>query len=402
MASSSSLNHHFLGREGVGRRVVSFLPMAHIAERVITHYLHVAWGNEATCCPDVAQLPAYLVGVRPTFMFGPPRVWEKLHAGIRATVAADPARAERFGQALAVGRRVSDLKARGEPLPEELRRTWEAVDTAALAPLRARLGLDALDYAFSGAAPIPPEVIQFFRDLGVPLSEVFGMSEGTGAMTWEHQRVKVGSVGRAVPGVEMRRLEDGEIVFRGDIVSPGYLNDPERTAEALDADGWLHTGDIGEIDAEGYLKIVDRKKELIITAGGKNISPANLESALKTVPLVGQAVAIGDGRPYLVALLQLNAEVAPLWARAQGLKATTLSALAEDPVVVQALTQAVAALNQRVSNVERIKRFAVVGDEWVPDSDVLTPTMKLKRRGVGARYAPLIEQLYAGGGISVE
>ena len=392
---------HYLGRDGAGKRVVSFLPMAHIAERIVTHYLHTAWGSEATCCPDIAQLSTYLASVRPTFMFGPPRVWEKLLAGIRASVAADPSRAERFEKALTVGRKVSDTKALGAALPAELKQAWEAVDAAAFAPLRNKLGLDALEFAFSGAAPIPPEVIQFFRDIGVPMSELFGMSEGTGAMTWDPHRVKVGTVGRPIPGVEMRRLEDGEIVFRGGIIFSGYLNDPERTAEALDADGWLHTGDIGEIDAEGYLKIVDRKKELLITAGGKNVSPANLEAMLKTLPLVGQAAAIGDRRPYLVAVLQLNPEVAPGWAKARGIPATDLRALAEDPAVQQELSQGLAELNQRVSGVEQIKRFALVGDEWLPDSDVLTPTMKLKRRGINTRYAGVIEQLYAGGGITV-
>jgi long-chain acyl-CoA synthetase len=391
----------FLGRDGAGKRVVSFLPMAHIAERIVTHYLHTAWGSEATCCPDATQLSAYLVGVRPTFLFGPPRIWEKLHSGIRAVVAADPTKAERFEKALGVGRQVSEAKARGEPLPDGLRRTWEAVDAAAFAPLRQKLGLDAVEYAISGAAPIPPEIIQFFRDIGLPMSELFGMSEGTGAATWEPHRVKVGTVGRALPGVEMRRLDDGEIVLRGGIVFPGYLNDPERTAEALDAEGWLHTGDIGEIDAEGYLKIVDRKKELLITAGGKNVSPANLEAMLKTLPLVGQAVAIGEGRPYLVALLQLNPEVAPAWARARGLEVTEPRALATEPLVLQELARGVAELNRRISGAEQLKRIAVVGDEWLPDSEVLTPTMKLKRRGVGARYAGLIEQLYAGGGIQI-
>jgi long-subunit acyl-CoA synthetase (AMP-forming) len=391
----------YLGRDGAGKRVVSFLPMAHIAERIVTHYLHTAWGSEATCCPDAAQLCTYLASVRPTFMFGPPRIWEKLHAGIRASVAADPARAELFEKALLVGREVSDAKALGVPLPAGLKQAWEAMDAAVFAPLRSKLGLEALEFAFSGAAPIPPEVIQFFRDIGVPMFELFGMSEGTGAMTWDPHHVKVGTVGRPIPGVEMRRLEDGEIVFRGGIVFPGYLKDPERTAEALDADGWLHTGDIGEIDAEGYLKIVDRKKELLITASGKNVSPANLEAMLKMLPLVGQAAAIGDRRPYLVAVLQLNPEVAPAWAKARGLAATDLRSLAEDPAVQQELSRGMAELNRRVSSVEQIKRFALVGDEWLPDSDVLTPTMKLKRRGISARYAGVIEQLYAGGGIAV-
>jgi long-chain acyl-CoA synthetase len=222
------------------------------------------------------------------------------------------------------------------------------------------------------------------------------MSENCGGMTWEPFLVRSGRVGTAYPGTEVITTEDGEVLCRGPIVFPGYLDDPERTAQALDADGWLHTGDIGEFDADGYLRIVDRKKELIITAGGKNVSPANVEAVLKTIPLVGQAMAVGDDRPYLVALLTLDPDAV---AAAYGDR--SLAEVAADRAVVGEVSAAVASVSDRLSRVERPRRFVLLGEEWLPDTDLLTPTMKLKRRGVLARYADEIEVMYAGGGTEV-
>ncbi len=375
-----------------GRRSVSYLPMAHVAERMVTHYGWLWQRSEVTCCPDQTKLGAYLAQVRPTNLFGPPRVFEKLRAGIQAAVAAaGPEKAAGFEQALAVGRQVADLRAAGADLPPELAAAWERIDPAVFAPMRRAIGLDQLDYCFSGAAPLPVDVMHFLRSIGLPFSEIYGMSENTGGMTWDPWRVKAGTVGRPYPGVEVRLGEDGEVLARGGIISPGYLDEPERTAETFDADGWLHTGDIGSLDADGYLSIVDRKKELIITAGGKNISPANLEALLKSLPLVGQACVVGDGRRYLVALLVLDPEVAPVWAAREGVTGD----LGASPVVRAELERGVAEVNARVSQVEGIKKFAVLADEWVPDSPQLTATMKLKRRGVLSAYADVIEGLYA-------
>src|SRR4051795_842042 len=390
---------HFMGDQNPReQRLVSYLPMAHIAERMVSHYNPLLWGGQVTPCAEIADLGKYLVAVRPTTLFGPPRVFEKLVAGIQSAVAVRPAEdQQRFAEALAVGRQVQELRARGQELPADLAAAWEFVDEVAFRPLRATVGLDACTVAFSGAAPIPVEVIDFLRDIGLEMSEVYGMSENTGGMTWEPHLVKSGRVGRTYPETEVITAPDGEVLCRGAIVFKGYLNDPERTREALDEDGWLHTGDIGEFDEDGYLRIVDRKKELIITAGGKNISPANIEAALKTIPLVGQAMAIGDNQPYLVALLTLDPDAAAV--RFPG---RPLAELATDARVQQEVGRAVAEVNERFSRVEHVRRFVLLGEEWLPDSEMLTPTMKLKRRGVLASYGDKVDEMYAGGGIEVE
>jgi long-chain acyl-CoA synthetase len=259
--------------------------------------------------------------------------------------------------------------------------------------VRELVGLDQLEFAISGAAPIPRELLEWFNAIGVPLSEVYGMSESSGPMTWTPTRIKPGTVGPAIPGCEVRLADDGEIVCRGGNVFAGYLGAPEATADTL-RDGWLHSGDIGEVDADGYYRVVDRKKELIITAGGKNISPANLEAALKSIPLVGQACAIGDQRPFVAALVVLDPEVAPAWAKQHGLEGLSLAELAEHPDVVAEVERGVAEVMAQFNNAERVKKVKVLAAEWLPDSDELAPTSKLKRRGILARYAEKIEDLY--------
>ena len=274
------------------------------------------------------------------------------------------------------------------------RDTWAFLDSVAFAPMRAMIGLDSLVCAITGAAPLPKAILEWYNAVGVPLSEIYGMSESSGPMTWAPYRIKPGTVGPAIPGCEVRLAGDGEIVCRGGNVFEGYFKAPDKTAETL-VDGWLHSGDIGTMDDEGYVTIVDRKKELIITSGGKNISPANLEGALKGIPLIGQACAVGDGRKFISALLVLDVEVAPAWAKAHGLPGD-LAALAAHPDVIAEVQRGVDAVNTRFAQVEQIKQFTLLGEEWLPDTDVLTPTSKLKRRGVLARYGPAIEAMYGG------
>lgn len=377
-----------------GFRAVSYLPMAHIAERMSTHYLAAIGGYEVTTCPDPGQIATYAREVRPQIMFGVPRVWEKIHAGVQAALAADPEKRRQFDEAVAAAGPIVERRTLGTASEEDLA-TLAFLDEAAFASVRGLIGLDAVEFALTGAAPIPPDLITWYRAIGVPLSEIYGMSENSGPMTWEPFRVKVGTVGVAFPGVDVFLADDGEVCCRGGNVFVGYLDDPEKTAEALDADGTLHSGDIGEFDDEGYLRIIDRKKELIITAGGKNISPANLESALKTVPLIGQACAIGDQRPFVSALVVLDPEVAPAWAREQGIAFGSLAELAEDPAVVAEVERGVREVMAAFNNAEAVKKVKVLGEEWLPDSEELTPTSKLKRRGIHARYADEIATLYA-------
>jgi long-chain acyl-CoA synthetase len=377
-----------------GKRIVSYLPMAHIAERAVSHYLLAFDGVEVSCCPEPAQLSAYLADVHPQIMFGVPRVWEKLRAGILAAVGRDAGSAASFAAAIEAARPIGLARSWGTTTPEQ-DAVWDEVQAGGLRMAREMVGLDQVEFAITGAAPIPAEVIEWFNALGVPLAEVYGMSENTGAMTLSLRNIRPGTVGRVVSGAEVALAEDGEVILRGDIVSPGYLDDPEKTAETFDAEGWLHTGDIGVLDEEGYLRIVDRKKELIITAGGKNISPANLEAALKTIPLVSQAFAVGDGQPYTAALVLLDPDAAPAWAAAQGIEATSLLELAEHPAVVAEIEGGLDAAMAGFNGAERIKKVRVLGVEWMPDSDELTPTSKLKRRVIKEKYAVEIDALYA-------
>jgi long-subunit acyl-CoA synthetase (AMP-forming) len=263
--------------------------------------------------------------------------------------------------------------------------------------LRHVLGLDEARSVNVGAAPTPLEVLEFFHAIGIPLGELWGMSETCGVATINPpDRVKLGTVGPPAPGFDIRLAEDGEVLVRSEANMRGYRNQPEKTAETIDSDSWLHTGDIGELDEDGYLKIVDRKKELIINAAGKNMSPANIESHLKAVsPLIGQAIAIGDRRPYNVALIVLDPDFAPGWAQQNGLEGKSAEELAADEKLIAAIQEGLDEANAKLSRVEQIKKFKVLPNEWPPGGDELTPTMKLKRKPIAEKYAGEIEALYA-------
>jgi long-chain acyl-CoA synthetase len=382
-----------VGIDPAGFRAISYLPMAHIAERMVTHYMAGLGGFEVTTCPDPALVATYAREVHPQTMFGVPRVWEKIHAGVQAALAADPEAKARFDEAVAAATPIVERRTAGTATDED-DATWQFLDDVAFRNVRTLIGLDAVEFAVTGAAPIPPELITWFRAIGVPMSEVYGLSETTGPMTWDPYDVRVGSVGRAFPGVEVFLADDGEVLCRGGNVFAGYLDDPEKTAAALDPDGTFHSGDIGVIDDEGYLRIIDRKKELIITAGGKNVSPANLEAALKTIPAVGQACTVGDQRPFVAALIVLDPEVAPAWFAERGIEAGSLAELAGDERAQAELQRAVEDVMTRFSNAERVKKVALLADEWEPDSEELTPTSKLKRRSILAKYGDRIDALY--------
>jgi long-chain acyl-CoA synthetase len=378
----------------VGKRTVSYLPMAHIAERMMSHYQASILGYDVYCCPDPNQLTAYLGAVKPQILFGVPRVWEKIYNGVNAALAADPERKAKFDEGVAAALAIKDAQRHGTATQEQLD-TWAFLDAMAFTTVRGLVGLDQLEIGVTGAAPIPRPVLEWFNAVGVPLSEIYGMSESSGPMNWSPKANMPGSVGQEIPGCEVRIADDGEIICRGGNVFQGYLKQPDKTAETI-IDGWLHSGDIGVMDDAGYVRIVDRKKELIITSGGKNISPANLEAALKTIPLIGQAAAIGDNRKFISAILVLDPEAAAVWARTHGRDGATPAQLATDPEVIAEVQAGIDEVNKQFAQVEQIKKFTLIGEEWLPDSDMLTPTSKLKRRGVNARYANEIEAMYAG------
>jgi long-chain acyl-CoA synthetase len=388
-----------MGTVESGVRWVSYLPLAHIAERMFSIYLPVMTAGYVNFCPDPTQLVSALGAVRPTAFFGVPRVWEKVQAGIQALLAGeqDTARRAAVREAMDVGRRYVESGQFGRTTPPELDRAFRQADEQVLAPIRSLLGLGEAAVVSSAAAPLPAEVAAFFAGLGMKILDIYGMTETTGAFTSNSaSEFKVGTVGRAFPGMEIQIAADGEILVRGPILTPGYLNRPDLTADLIDAEGWLHTGDIGSLDEDGFLSVVDRKKEIIITAGGENVPPAVIENLLVAHPLVGQALAFGDRRPYVVALLTLDGDVAPAWAKARGVQAGSLAELAGNPAVLAEVGEAVAAANERLARVQQVKRWRLLPVEWTAESEELTPTLKLKRRVVHAKYADDIDTLYAG------
>lgn len=378
-------------------RWVSYLPLAHIAERMFTLYLAIHNAGNTYFCHAAADLIRTVGEVKPTSFFGVPRVWEKIQAGIQALLAAeqDETRRAAVAAAMDTGRRYVESCQYGHSTSSELAAEFARVDEAVLRPIRGLLGLDQAAVVVSAAAPLPPDVGAFFAGLGLAILDVYGMTETTGAFTTNTSAAfKLGTVGRPVPGVEVKIADDGEILTRGPLNTPGYLNLPEQTAGLLDADGWLHTGDIGSIDSDGFLSVVDRKKELIITSGGENISPAAIENLLVAHPLIGQALAFGDRRKFIVALLVLDGEVAPAWAKARGVEASSLAELAENPAVIAAVGQAVTAANEHLARVQQVKRWQLLPVEWTSESEELTPTFKLKRRVIHHKYADVIDALY--------
>ncbi|MBJ8347526.1 long-chain fatty acid--CoA ligase [Antrihabitans sp. YC2-6] len=379
-------------------RLISFLPAAHIADRWAGLYTQEVVGTQVTTVADRKDFLATVVEVRPTIFGAVPQVWQKVKAGIDVKLAeATGVKAKLAGWAVAVGREASDAKLDGKPVGFALNVQAGLADKLVLSKLRAALGLDVAKLALSGAAPISADVVRFFNGVGIPVSDAWGMSELSGLVTISPPgKIRVGTVGAPVPGVEIKIAEDdGEVLVRGPILMKGYLNKPEQTAEAIDSDGWLHTGDVGELDSEGFLKIVDRKKELIINAGGKNMSPSNIENWVKAFsPLIGQAVAIGDNRKYNVALIALDPDNAKVFAEKLGVSEDA-AVLAAHPELLAIVDNAVEQANAKLSQVEQIKKYKIVPDFWEPGSDVLTPTMKLRRKPINERYSEQIEALYA-------
>ena len=365
-------------------RLISYLPHAHIADRVTGHYANLVLGVPVTDVADLTTIAQALTDVHPTVWLGVPRVWHKIKSGIETKLGeASGVRRRLALWAIDTGVQAGRHALAGTPLSPSLAVRHRVADRLVLAKVREALGLDQLRWGISGAAAIPVETLEFFWGLGVPVYEVWGESESVGGATSNRPgATRIGSVGQALSGVEISLADDGELLIRGPIVMRGYRHQPEKTAEVIDADGWLHTGDIGVIDAQGFVTIVDRKKELIVNEAGKNLSPANIEMAIQPEsPLIGQVVAIGDSRPYVTALIALDPEAA--------------AALAHSGEAGDLVKAAVAKGNAKLSRVEQVKRFLIVDASWEPGGDELTPTMKLKRRPIAQKYAAEIERLYA-------
>jgi long-chain acyl-CoA synthetase len=382
-----------------GDRVTSFLPSAHIADRTTALYNQEVFGAQVTVVSDAREIAAALSDARPTIWGAVPRVWEKLKAAIEFAVVHEPDEAKRRGLqwAMSVAAKRAAALLASEALSDESAAEWQQADELVLSKLRAKLGFDELRWAVSGAAPIPRETLAFFAGIGIPIAEVWGMSELSCVASVSHpDDARLGSVGKLLPGLESRVADDGEYLVRGPLVMKGYRGEPDKTAEAIDPDGWLHTGDILEVDGDGYLRIVDRKKELIINEAGKNMSPANIETTiLAACPMVGAMLTVGDGRPYNTALLVFDADSVGPHAANLGLADASPAALAAHPEMLEKIAAGVAAGNARLSRVEQIKRFRVLPALWEPGGDEITLTMKLKRRPIMAKYAAEIEDLYA-------
>jgi long-chain acyl-CoA synthetase len=382
-----------------GDRTTSFLPTAHIADRTMALYNQEVFGAQITVITDARAIAAGLADARPTIWGAVPRVWEKLKAAIEFAVSheQDETKRQALQWAMSVAAKRAAAMVAGEDLPDDVAAEWAQADELVLSKLRERLGLDKVRWAVSGAAPIPNETLAFFTGIGIPIAEVWGMSELSCVASVSHPAdARLGSVGKLLPGLEGKIAEDGEYLVRGPLVMKGYRGEPAKTAEAIDPDGWLHTGDILDVDADGYLRIVDRKKELIINAAGKNMSPANIETTvLAACPMIGAMLTVGDGRPYNTALLVFDADSVGPHAAGLGLADASPAALASHPEMLARISAGVAAGNAKLSRVEQIKRFRVLPQLWEPGGDEITLTMKLKRRPIAAKYAAEIEELYA-------
>jgi long-chain acyl-CoA synthetase len=381
-----------------GQRGVSYLPLAHVAERMTTHYTGIRFAGTVYFVKEVAQVVETLQEARPHMFMAVPRVWEKMYAALNAKIqATEDARKRKLAlRALEVGQAKVREEMAGRRPSLKLRVQHALFDRLVFAKIRDGLGLDELRYALSGAAPISADLLVFFKAIGIEILEVYGMTESTAVITANQPgAVRIGTVGPALPGIELRIADDGEILTRGPVVTTGYHGRPDATAAAIDADGWLHTGDLGTVDDDGYLRIVGRKKELIITAGGKNLSPNNIEETIKQrSPVIGQICAVGDTRPFISALIVLDAEVLPGWCEAHGITFSSVAEAAQHPAVIAEVQRAVDAGNEHLARVEQVRQWAIVPSEWTAESEELTPSLKLKRSVIHTKYSDVIDGLY--------
>jgi long-chain acyl-CoA synthetase len=393
--------------EATKGRAVSYLPLSHIAERMLTHFLQIYYGTTTCFAESLETLLADLQAIKPTYFFGVPRVWEKFYAGVQAKMAqADPndRKTKLARKAIGLGREITKLeqeavqrggKLTDAKIPLGTKLQHAALDKVVLHKIRAAFGLEELELALSSAAPLSPELIWFFHSVGIKIAEGYGQSEDNGPTSWNPpDAILIGSVGKPMPGLEVKIAEDGEILARGGNVMSGYFKDEKATRETIDEDGWLHSGDVGEFNEHGYLKITDRKKDLIITAGGKNIAPQEIENKIKVHSLISQVVAIGDRRPFMTALITLDEEKAPLWAKEQGIEGD-IAAIANHERTIKEIESAINEVNKGLAKVEQIKKFRILERDFLQEENEITPTMKVKRKTINEVYADAIEDMYS-------
>ena len=387
-------------------RALSYLPLSHIAERMISHLLQVYYGTQTWFARSIDTLLEDLTECKPTYFFAVPRVYEKFYAGLQAKMAAaDPndRKAKLAKKGIEAGRKVTELeqqaverggKMADANIPLGLKLQHAALDKLVLHKIRSAFGLEECQLFLSAAAPLNAELIWFFHSIGVKITEGYGQSEDNGPTTWNPpDAIKIGSVGTPFPGLELRIAEDGEILVRAGNVTPGYYKDEKATKELIDEEGWMHSGDVGEIDQHGYLKITDRKKDLIITAGGKNIAPQEIEQRVKFHSLISQVVVIGDRRPFLTALVTLDEEKAPVWAKEQGIEGG-IAEIAGHERTLKEIEAAIEEVNKSLAKVEGIKKFRVLERDFQEEENEITPTMKVKRKTINEIYADAIEDMY--------
>ncbi|HWC14753.1 MAG TPA: long-chain fatty acid--CoA ligase [Actinomycetota bacterium] len=388
-------------------RALSYLPLSHIAERMISHLLQIYYGTQTWFAESLDTLLVDLNACKPTYFFGVPRVWEKFYAGVQAKMAAaDPndRKVKLARKAIELGVEVSKLeqeavrrggKMADAKIPVGMKIKHGLLDKLVLTKLRGAFGLDECQLALSAAAPLNPDLIWFFHSIGIKITEGYGQSEDNGPTSWNPpDAIAIGTVGTPLPGLEVKLAEDGEILVRGGNVMKGYYKDEKATSDTVDEDGWLHSGDVGEFDQFNYLKITDRKKDLIITAGGKNIAPQELENKLKSkAPIISQVVVIGDRRPFLTALVTLDEEKAPAWAKEQGIEGD-IAAIAANERTLKEIEGAINELNKGLAKVEGIKKFRVLERDFLQEENEITPTMKVKRKTINEIYADAIEDMY--------
>jgi long-chain acyl-CoA synthetase len=373
-----------------------FLPLCHVAERVGGYYISLALGSVMNFAESPETVPDNLREVQPTAFLAVPRIWEKFYSGI--TIALKDATTFQnwmYRNALAIGNRMTEYRLQGDTPPLSLRLANRAAYWLVFRNIRRMLGLDRCRLAFTGAAPISPDLIRWYLALGLDMREVYGQTENCGVATiMPPDRIKLGSVGKAAPWGEVAISPQGEILIRGDFLFMGYLNQPEKTAETIDAKGWLHTGDVGAIDNEGFVRITDRMKDIIITSGGKNITPSEIENQLKFSPYVSDAVVIGDKRPYLTCLVMIDQENVEKYAQDHDIPFTNYASLCRAQEIQDLIQREIEAVNANFARVETIKKFYLIERQLTPEDEELTPTMKLKRSFVNKRYAAEINAMY--------